>query len=142
MSTCDDYCNNHGCNRGPNCPARAAEALSAAAAAPAVEPSPLPEPWGFSDDEPTFLQVDMPEPGMPARWYLKLGFSDEPPAYAIQLHPSVERLSEVFVLMLHKPWTDKVQLLEALEPAIWAVELRRKAEACGLGASAFAAKRA
>ena len=143
MSTCDDYCDNYGCNRGPNCPARAAEALPAAAApAPAVAPPPLPEPWEFSDEIPTFLQVDMPEPGKPARWYLQLGFSDVPPAYAIQLHPSVERLSEVFVLMLHKPWTDKVQLLEALTPAIWAVEMRRKAEACGLGASALAARRA
>jgi hypothetical protein len=140
MSTCDDYCNNYGCNQGPGCPARAAEALSAAAQAPAV--ATLPDLWEFSDETPTFLQVDTPEPGMPARWYLKLGFSDEPPAYAIQLHPSVERLSEVFVLMLHKPWTDKVQLLEALEPAIWAVELRRKAEACGLGASALVARRA
>ena len=143
MSTsCDDYCNNYGCNRGPNCPARAAEALSAAAAAPAVEPSPLPEPWGFSDDEPTFLQVDMPEPGKPARWYLKKGFDGPEPAYAIQLHPNIERLTEVFVLVLSKRWTDKAQLLEALEPAIWAVEMRRKAEACGLGASALVARRA
>ena len=111
MSTCDDYCNNFGCNRGPGCPARAAEALSAAAAAPAVEPSPLPEPWEFSDEIPTFLQVDMPEPGMPARWYLKKGFDGPEPAYAIQLHPNIERLTEVFVLMLQKRWTDKAQLL-------------------------------
>ena len=140
MSTsCDDYCNNYGCNRGPGCPARAA----AAAPAPAVAPPPLPEPWEFSDDEPTFLQVDMPEPGKPAHWYLKLGFSDVPPAYAIRLHPSIERLSEVFVLMLHKRWTNKVQLLQAMTPAIFAVEMQRRAEACGLGSgSAFAAKRA
>jgi len=145
MSTsCDDYCNNYGCNRGPNCPARAAEALPAAAApAPAVEPSPLPELWEFSDEEPTFLQVDMPEPGKPAHWYLKLGFSDEPPAYAIELKPDVGRLTEVFVLMLQKRWTDKAQLLQALTPAIFAVEMQRRAEACGLGSgSAFAAKRA
>ena len=143
MSTCDDYCDNYGCNRGPNCPARAAEALPVAAApAPAVALPPLPEPWEFSDEIPTFLQVDMPEPGMPARWYLKKGFDGPEPAYAIQLHPNIERLTEVFVLMLQKRWTDKAQLLEALEPAIWAVELRRKAEACGLGASALAARRA
>jgi len=144
MSTsCDDYCNNFGCNRGPNCPARAAEALPAAAApAPAVAPPPLPEPWEFSDEIPTFLQVDMPEPGMPARWYLKKGFDGPEPAYAIQLHPNIERLTEVFVLMLQKRWTDKAQLLHALTPAILAVELRRKAEACGLGASALAARRA
>ena len=144
MSTCDDYCNNYGCNRGPNCPARAAGSLlSAAAPAPAVEPSPLPELWEFSDEEPTFLQVDMPEPGKPARWYLKKGFDGPEPAYAIQLHPSVERLTEVFVLMLQKRWTDKAQLLEALAPAIFAVEMRRKAEACGLvSRSAPAAKRA
>jgi len=144
MSTCDDYCNNYGCNRGPNCPARAAEALPAAAApAPAVAPPPLPEPWEFSDDIPTFLQVDMPEPGMPARWYLKLGFSDAPPAYAIELKPDIERLTEVFVLMLHKRWTDKAQLLEALTPAILAIEMRRQSAACGLGAgSAVAARRA
>ena len=138
MSTCDDYCNNYGCNRGPNCPARTAGSLPAAAAAPA----PAVEPWEFSDDEPTFLQVDMPEPGMPARWYLKKGFDGPEPAYAIELKPDIERLTEVFVLMLHKRWTDKAQLLEALEPAIWAVEMRRKAEACGLGASALAARRA
>jgi len=102
----------------------------------------LPEPWEFSDDEPTFLQVDMPEPGKPARWYLKKGFDGPEPAYAIQLHPSVESLTEVFVLMLQKRWTDKAQLLEALAPAIFAVEMR-KAEACGLGSrSAPAAKRA
>ena len=144
MSTsCDDYCNNYGCNRGPNCPARAAGSLlSAAAPAPAVEPSPLPELWEFSDEEPTFLQVDMPEPGKPARWYLKKGFDGPEPAYAIQLHPNIERLTEVFVLMLQKRWTDKAQLLHALTPAILAVELRRKAEACGLGASALAARRA
>ncbi|MCL5969718.1 MAG: hypothetical protein M1359_10930 [Betaproteobacteria bacterium] len=144
MSTCDDYCNNYGCNRGPNCPARAAGSLlSAAAPAPAVEPSPLPELWEFSDEEPTFLQVDMPEPGKPARWYLKKGFDGPEPAYAIELKPDIERLTEVFVLMLHKRWTDKVQLLEALTPAIFAVEMRRKAEACGLGSrSAPAAKRA
>jgi len=143
MSTCDDYCNNYGCNRGPGCPARAAEALPAAAApAPAVALPPLPEPWEFSDEIPTFLQVDMPEPGMPARWYLKKGFDGPEPAYAIQLHPNIERLTEVFVLMLQKRWTDKAQLLHALTPAILAVELRRKAEACGLGASALAARRA
>ena len=144
MSTCDDYCNNYGCNRGPGCPARAAEALPAAAApAPAVEPPPLPEPWEFSDEIPTFLQVDMPEPGMPARWYLKKGFDGPEPAYAIELKPDIERLTEVFVLMLHKRWTDKVQLLEALTPAIFAVEMRRKAEACGLPAkSALVARRA
>ena len=142
MSTsCNDYCDNYGCNRGPNCPARAAGSLPAAAAAPA--PAPAVEPWEFSDEEPTFLQVDTPEPGKPVHWYLKLGFSDVPPAYAIELKPDVERLTEVFVLMLHKRWTDKVQLLEALTPAIFAVEMRRKAEACGLGSrSAQAAKRA
>ena len=140
MSTCDDYCNNHGCNHGAHCPARAAEALSAAAQAPAV--ATLPDLWEFSDDVPTFLQVDMPEPGKPAHWYLKLGFSDVPPAYAIELKPDVGRLTEVFVLVLSKRWTDKAQLLEALEPAIWAVEMRRKAEACGLGASALVARRA
>ena len=96
MSTsCDDYC-----NQGPGCPARAAEALSAAAQAPAV--ATLPDLWEFSDDLPTFLQVDTPEPGKPAHWYLKLGFSDVPPAYAIELKPDVGRLTEVFVLMLHK----------------------------------------
>jgi len=140
MSTCDDYCNNYGCSRGHGCPARAAEALSAAAQAPAV--ATLPDLWEFSDDVPTFLQVDMPEPGKPAHWYLKLGFSDVPPAYAIELKPDVGRLTEVFVLMLHKRWTDKAQLLQAMTPAILAVELRRKAEACGLGASALAARRA
>ncbi len=145
MSTsCDDYCNNYGCNQGPGCPARAAEALPAAAApAPAVAPPPLPEPWEFSDEIPTFLQVDMPEPGMPARWYLKKGFDGPEPAYAIQLHPNIERLTEVFVLMLQKRWTDKAQLLQALTPAIFAVEMQRRAEACGLGSgSAVAAKRA
>ena len=142
MSTsCDDYCNNYGCNQGPGCPARAAKALSAAAQAPAV--ATLPDLWEFSDDLPTFLQVDTPEPGKPAHWYLKLGFSDVPPAYAIRLHPSIERLTEVFVLMLHKRWTDKAQLLQAMTPAIFAVEMQRRAEACGLGSgSAFAAKRA
>ena len=145
MSTsCDDYCDNYGCNHGAHCPARAAGSLlSAAAPAPAVAPSPLPEPWEFSDDEPTFLQVDMPEPGKPARWYLKKGFDGPEPAYAIQLHPNIERLTEVFVLMLQKRWTDKAQLLQALTPAIFAVEMQRRAEACGLGSgSAVAAKRA
>jgi len=84
----------------------------------------------------------MPEPGKPAHWYLNLGFSEEPPAYAIELRPDIGRLTEVFVLVLSKRWTDKAQLLEALEPAIWAVEMRRKAEACGLGASALVARRA
>jgi len=139
MSTCDDYCNNYGCSRGHGCPARAA----AAAPAPAVEPPPLPEPWEFSDEIPTFLQVDMPEPGKPAHWYLNLGFSEEPPAYAIELRPDIGRLTEVFVLVLHKRWTDKAQLLQAMTPAIFAVEMQRRAEACGLGSgSAFAAKRA